>query len=235
MSKITLPALFVGLVVGTGCTVASSSTSSGSDALTENPAFAGSAAPVSVKIDGHDATLKAPSSHVVALVKEMTHANPRQNNSFYAGVYTLAPAELSDFDSPINDFAARKYIAYDLMFRIDGSTPGSDKGFGWNSKWDSGDEKMGCNEVPDGKALSRFEHFSAYTSSHDDPQISQASRDLLTHDAPQVVSALFDSSPLSATLYECHWDNEDDTNADALVLTDEMSGEVRVLLAFDGA
>ena len=204
-------------------------------ALTAAPDFRAPGVGAALKIDGRDAKFAPVNAAVTKLAKDMTDANNIQNNSFYAAVYVSAPGNLGDFDSTLNSYAVRNNMAFDIMFRSDGSKPGDAGGFGWQQKWNPENETMGCLATDRAKADSRFKRFSAYVSSHGDSQIPVAKRSVIETSATVLVRSFVKSAPASAKLYKCHWDNTDDTSADALLLVDAKTGEIRVIVALQGA
>lgn len=219
-----------------GCAEPSSSTSadepeSDEAAVTRAPAFKGSGAGKSVQLGGHAAKLIPVSTQVAALVKEMTEANDIQNNQFLAAVYTATPAELAPFFDSTKSYEAQKNMAFDMMYRADGSSPGGSTGFGWAEKWQPEYESMGCRPTTAEKADAQFKRFGAYKSHHGDDQISLTKRNLIKSDATKLVAA-FLKGTTNAKLYRCHWDNNDDTTSEALISI--AGSEVRVIVGWEG-
>ncbi len=196
--------------------------------------FRGTGTGKAVKLHWVDAKFVPVSKEVKKLAKDLTEANTFQNNSFYAAVYQAPRDSFADFDSNFNHYFVRNEATYQMMFRVDGSAPGDDTPLGFYAKWDPEVETIGCRVIDRSKAHSRFKHFQAYVSSHGDPQNSAKARSFEAN-ATALVSSFLKGAAAGARLYRCHWDNNDDTDADALILLDDKGGEVRVLLAFAGA
>ncbi len=230
--------LIAGLfLVGVGCASPSTGTSptepaSGEDDVTKAPAFKGTGTSKEVTIAGKPATLLPISKEIKALVEEMTKANDIQNNQFMAAVYALSAVDAAAFSSPAGAYVAQKNMAYDFMYRADGSKPGSNEGFGWADKWNAEYEDMGCRATTRDKADARFKRFGAYKSHQGDDQIPIAKRDLIKRDATKLVASFLSGAGAGAKLYSCHWDNNDDTTSEALVLVDGT--EARVVVGWEG-
>jgi hypothetical protein len=200
--------------------------------VTKAPAFGGSGAGTDVKLDGKAAKVIAPSTQIAALVKEMTDANTNQNNQFLAASYKAPPETLAAFSSSANGWLAQKNMGFDMMYRADGSAPGQNQGFGWAEKWNSEYESMSCRATSRDKADARFKRFGAYKSQQGDDQISAAARKKIERDATKLVASFLGGLGADAKIYSCHWDNNDDTDSDALILLD--GGEARVIVAWAG-
>jgi hypothetical protein len=207
----------------------------GEEQLTKAPPFLGAGSTRTVKIDGADSRQLATSSGLDGLVDEMSRANHIQNISFAAGAFKLDAAHVGEWSSKLNCRFTQNKMAYDLLFRADGSTPGGTKGLGFQDEWHPEFETMRCQEMKDKtRALSRFKRFEGYVGAQGDTQIPAAKRQLLEKNAGLAVGSLMRDVG-AAKLFNCHWDNTDDSSADALVRVDEKTGEIRVLLAFSGA
>jgi hypothetical protein len=175
---------------------------------------------------GHIATeLLGASANVTSLTKEMTDANPIQNDVFQAGSYASSP-EL------VTAFHADNTIAYDMMFRLDGSAPGARKGFGWAEHYEARYESLSCSAVPLAQAEATFTQFEGYQIHQGDDQIAASKRALIARDAKKLIASFADQASATAELYNCHWDNNDDSASDALVIIDES--RVDVVMAFKG-
>jgi hypothetical protein len=194
--------------------------------LNQVPAFVGTAPGSSTKIFHRAATRFAPSDALATIVHGMDDGD--QNTSFIAGAFRMSPGDLTDFRSSSNAFFVQKNMAYDMMFRADGSTAGGKEGLGFQEKWTPEVETMRCRVAEPSKGLTTFKSYQAYTVSH---EANKLAFEKATGAA--VGSLLKDIG--SAALYSCHWDNTDDTDADALVVVNFQTGDVRVLLAFAGA
>ena len=116
--------------------------------------------------------------------------------------------------------------------RVDGSAPGSTSGLGWGDHWHADYETMGCRSTTRDKADARFKKFGAYKSQQGNAQIPMDKRNLIKRDASKLVASFLTGAPNDAKLYSCHWDNNDDTTSEALVLID--GGEARVIVAWEG-
>jgi hypothetical protein len=227
------------LVALAACTNASSSGSSDEPPqeadITTAPPFSAGGAGSAVKVKDLDATLVPPSPALAKILADMSKIGGEQNVSFYAGTYKLAASDLAQWDEPLNDHWAQNNMAFDLMFRIDGSKAGDKTGFGWAAKWSPDSERVSCQIVKDQKkAFTRFSAFQAFSAMRDDKQASSADHATLENGGRTAVGSMLKDLG-GAKLYKCHWDNTDDTDTDALVTIDAKSGEVRVLVAFTGA
>jgi hypothetical protein len=204
-------------------------------ALVSGPTFVGTGAPKAMKVKDYAAKEVVASDEMAALLAEMTKIGADQNASYTAATYTLAQAsDIKNWDDKFNCNWYRNSMAYDLMWRSDGSDPGASSGFGYAAKWEPDFEQISCQVVKSrAKALSRFQSFQGYTVTANDKGLTAAQRTQLQQDAARAVDSLLKDAG-SAALYACHWDNADDTNLDALVTVDEKAGQLRVLAALAG-
>ena len=220
----------------------------GASSTAAPPDFGGGAQMRSLSIDVSDATQSQTSDAVAGVVQAMTSTGKdSQNCWFYATVYKFAHGDLSNFDDAQSCHARRNNVAYGVMFRSDGSTPQGDNGQGGSGelkfqvKWSPEFETMGCSQLnANGKVLDAaaafktFRKFTAFDNVYGDTTISAADRKAFYQNGQTVVGSILKDVG-GAHVYKCHWDNTDDTNADAMVTVDPDSGEVRVVLAFAGA
>jgi hypothetical protein len=82
--------------------------------------------------------------------------------------------------------------------------------------------------------LAIFRAFKAVDEVRSDTQMPASQHKEFDANMAALVGA-FMKDPGDVSLYKCHWDNTDDTDADALMSFDFKSGFLRVLLAFAGA
>ena len=191
----------------------------------ECPTFEGSFSSQPVKLGTVSTTLLGASTNVSSLTKEMTDANDIQNDTFQAGSYASSPALLAAFK-------ADKTMAYDIMFRLDGSAPGANSGFGWAAKYEAKYESLSCKSVPLSKAEATFSKFQGYQNHQGDDQIPAQKRALIKSDMKKLISTFVGEASSNAELFNCHWDNNDDSDADSLVLIDDR--RVHVVMVFAG-
>jgi hypothetical protein len=218
-----------------GCTASSAApdASQGAEAaLTSSSGtigFDGSTPAAEVTLGGRAAERGPASSGIERALREITSIGANQNVLFEAGVYQIDAAGLAAFAAT---GATQQDIAYDIMFRVDGSKAGGHDGFGFQVKLES-TESLDCGAIHSDAALSTFEDARAFDAVHADDSIDAAQRQSVEKDAALVVGALLKSSP-SSKVVKCVWSNNDDTDATALITVDDGTGVVRVLLAWAG-
>src|SRR5262249_55859180 len=127
--------------------------------LARVPAFLGSAPGSTAKLFGRDAQRFAPSEELARIASSMEDGE--QNTTFAAGGFRLPPNELDDFRSIFNAFFVQKNMAYDMMFRVDGSTAGGKSGLGFQEKWHPEFETMRCHPEEPSKGLATFKRGTA--------------------------------------------------------------------------
>jgi hypothetical protein len=222
------------LLSAAGCAVspAESAASDGAEAsLTSSGSlgFDGASPSANVTLGGHVEKQGPASAGINAALEAMTKLGANQNVLFQAGVYALDGAALTALAGAT---AGPREIAYDVMFRVDGSRPGSKQGLGFQEKLES-TETLACAVVNANKALSIYKETQAFEAVRGDQSLDAAERQTLDKDAALVVGSLLASASPSK-LVTCTWSNNDDTDATALVSVDEGTGIVRVLLAWAG-
>jgi hypothetical protein len=221
----------IGLVAAAflvACAGADETSAQGTDAL-DVPSFLGKGAATNVELGGHAAKQLATSKDVAAATSAMKDS--ADNVEVHAAAYQMSPIDAAELKDPLNCFAPRGYIAYDVMFRADGSRPNQSAGFGWATGWQPQFETNHCAAVDPSKAVKRFRRSHGYATAHGAGDAQK--RALLENDSVILVHAMLKGAS-AAKLYGCHWDNNDDTDVDALVSVDYKTGQVRTLMAFAG-
>jgi hypothetical protein len=222
---------FLALLTLTGC-ASSPNEDTAQDDVVRGVPFKGSGPEKAVTIGEHEAQLVPTSGEVSRLVGEMTSANDIQNNQFLAAVYRWNAAAVADFTSAREAYGAQKRMAFDLMYRADGSSPGGEEGFGWADHFRPDYEDMACRRIALDRADATFKRFGAYVSHQGDEQIPTDKRALIERDATKLVASFLKDLTPSAAVYTCAWDNNDDTASEALVSVDGF--ETRVVVGWEG-
>jgi hypothetical protein len=240
--------LVLSLLVGCGNSGNSGSGVSGDVANeTEAPPFASGTPSRDLSVDERQATQFAASDGLAKVLDPMNKSGGEQNASFFASAYTFKNAmSQGEFDEPLNCHATRNNIAYDLMFRADGSTPSDPNGRGGSGflSFQNGFrielESLGCTRlapksgpITEGFLLKTFRGFQAYSVLLGDSGLSAAQKSELAAKSALLIKAYM-TEKASSTTYKCHWDNNDDTATDALVGLDFKSGRAAVITAFAG-
>jgi hypothetical protein len=182
-----------------------------------------------VRLGGHAERQGPASVRIDGVLDAMTKLSANQNVLFLAGMYRVDAEVLATF---ARTGAAQQAIAYDVMFRVDGSKAGTKTGLGFQSKLEPS-ETLGCESIDTRSALAVYTQTRAFDAVHGDDSLTAAQKRTLDADAAVVVDSLLAASRPSK-LVQCTWSNNDDTDATALVTVDEGSGVVRVLLAWAG-
>jgi hypothetical protein len=227
---------FIGLLFVAGCAASPAAAGDGegepsAEALSSSasPDFDGAAPAKAVTLGGHAEKLGTASKGIDDAVDAMTKLGSNQNVVFLAGVYSLDAAALAAFDGTA---ATQQELAYDLMFRVDGSTAGGKSGFGYQEKLQE-TETLECGVIQANHALATFKSARAFDAVHGDDSLDAEAKRALDEDAALVVGSLLATASPSK-LVQCTWSNNDDTDATALITVNEGTGMVRVLLAWAG-
>jgi hypothetical protein len=205
------------------------------EALTAT-SFLGTGAGRKMTIDGNEARQLPVDPQLHALVASMNDTS--QNTWFHASAYTMDPGALgTGWEQTLNCHATRNFMAYDMMWRSDGSTPSVNEAGGsgdqkWAERWNPEYETMSCHEIQASKALSRFRRSSGYATSMSAAKTPARKKQLETSSAAAVASLLKGIGP--SKVFFCHWDNNDDTDADAVYTLDVKKGSARVLVSIGG-
>jgi hypothetical protein len=118
-------------------------------------------------------------------------------------------------------------VAYDVIFRADGSAPGeaSANNFAGFSKWEREFEVVSIHPVTAADALAQVQGFAAYSASSD----GSSDKAKFAADAKAAVDTITSGT---APLYILHWDNTDDTELNTLASIDAKTGSIVVLTTF---
>jgi hypothetical protein len=152
-----------------------------------------------------------------------------QNVSVETATYSEVPAAfLGDATA-----ASAKQDSFQLMFRSDGNDAGG-KGFGFGVSLQT-TESLKCSKITAAKvpaAVAKFHGVQAILSDDQDAnaQLAQTKFKPVIKDA---VNAIVNAD-LRASLFNCSWNNHDDSDAGAIVSIDSTSSTVRVLFVFNG-
>jgi hypothetical protein len=151
-----------------------------------------------------------------------------QNVSAESATYSNVP---SDFLRDLT-VADAKDVAFQLMFRSDGRDFRNSKGFGTAL---ASSQTLKCSTITASKvaaAVAKFHGVQAILADDQDANAKQAATKFKGAIGDAVAAIV--GADASASLFDCTWENNDDSNGGAIVSVDAKSSVVRVLFVFDG-
>jgi hypothetical protein len=193
------------------------------------PAFLQAGSDGSATIDGKTGDKLKVSNEVDALAKRMSDIAGNVPGYFAGAAIKLAPADVSALT---RETKLPKAFGYDLMSLAGGYVPAGPERIM--------EELVNCSRADASKFQLIASKWDAYTNARSDDQVSQADRDELKAKLATFVGSFrgdgepITMQPTQSAYFKCTWSNDDDTQANALVAMEGLTGVVRVIVGVDG-